>query len=304
MFPIEYDENIYKTQNPHLIKFSSKELFEHYSFYGKKEGLTSCSIENRIMFFDLVEQDKNILEIGPLCFPLSNGQNKKTLDYFTTDELKENYKNDKNVDIEKIVSIDYCIKDVEKYSDVIDITFDYCISSHNIEHTPCMITFLNNVSSVLKKDGLFFLAIPDYRFCFDHFRNPTTILDVLNAYYTKRKMPDPLNILENKFMLTHNFSIDHWNEYKKSYTNMFVGINNYESFLNNKKDEIINNIEAIKNIIGNKKYIDSHCWKLTPFIFSYIIDILNKTGLINLSICRLYNTLKNSNEFYTILKKN
>ena len=116
-------------------------------------------------------------------------------------------------------------------------------------------------------------------------------------------MPNAINILENKFLVTHNSSINHWNEYTKSYQNMCVNLNNYENFLNCKKDEIITNIESIKKTMENKNYIDSHCWKLTPFIFSYIIDILNKSGLIELSISRVYNTIKNSCEFYAILKK-
>jgi hypothetical protein len=89
-------------------------------------------------------------------------------------------------------------------------------------------------------------------------------------------------------------------------SDLFVNINEYESFIYSKKNDIIENINNIKNIIetNNEKYIDAHCWKLTPFTFSYIIDILIKTKLIDLSIERVYKTIKGSNEFYAILKKN
>ena len=76
-----------------------------------------------------------------------------------------------------------------------------CISSHNIEHTPCMITFLQNISSILKNGGYFFLAIPDYIYWFDIFKKPSDIFGVLNKYYTKIDNPQAEQILEDTYLL-------------------------------------------------------------------------------------------------------
>jgi SAM-dependent methyltransferase len=307
-FPLEYEEHIYKHKNPHLKNLSSQQLLEHYNFYGRHEGLICSRIQNRNDFFNLINKDSYILEIGPLCYPLMdiNNPKVKTLDYFTQEELKNNYKHDVNVNINNIVKVDYCVRDIKNYTDIIDIKFDFCVSSHNIEHTPCIITFLQNISSILKNGGYFFLAIPDYRFCFDRFKKPSDIFSVLNKYYNKVDKPQAEEILEGIYFVTHNNSVDHWNSFSKMYTNTFVGINEYQSFIHSKKNDIIENINNIKNIIetNNEKYIDTHCWKLTPFTFSYIVDILIKTNYIDLSIERVYKTLKGSNEFYAILKKN
>ena len=43
---------------------------------------------------------------------------------------------------------------------------------------------------------------------------------------------------------------------------------------------------------------------LTPESFENIINLLNQLNLIDLDIDNIYNTLKNSCEFYLILKKN
>jgi SAM-dependent methyltransferase len=307
-FPLEYEQHIYKHKNPHLKNLSSQQLLEHYNFYGRHEGLICSRIQNRNDFFNLINKDSYILEIGPLCYPLMdiNNSKVKTLDYFTQEELKNNYKDDVNVNINNIVKVDYCVRDVINYTDIIDIKFDFCVSSHNIEHTPCIVTFLQNISSILKNGGYFFLAIPDYRFCFDRFKKPSDIFSVLNKYYNKVDKPQAEEILEGRYFVTHNNSVDHWNNFSKMYSNIFVNINEYESFIYSKKNDIIENINNIKNIIetNNEKYIDAHCWKLTPFTFSYIIDILIKTKLIDLSIERVYKTIKGSNEFYAILKKN
>ena len=305
-FPDAFDLDIYKNYNK-LHYMSDAELYNHYNYYGRHEGLTSSSITNRTIFFDLINKDKLILEIGPLCFPISNVNNKnvKVLDYFSREELINNYKNDSSVIIENIVNVDYVCRNYKLYSDFIDIKFDYCISSHNIEHAPCTITFLKNISSILMKNGFIFLAVPDCRFCFDRFKPRTTIFDTLKNYFNKTDKPQDLSLLYDKYFATHNYSSDHWEMFSKQYQNIFVNINEQEDFMISKKDNIINDINIIKKIIedNNQIYIDSHCQRFTPFSFEFILDILYETNLIDLKIERLYKTLKGSNEFYVILKK-
>jgi SAM-dependent methyltransferase len=306
-FPIEFDINIYKNENKHLYNMSDKELIEHYSFYGKEEGLISSKIKNRLDFINLVPQDKMILEVGPLAFPSMNIQksNIHTVDYFSKEELIENYKNDKNVDKNKICDVTYVIKDAINYNEIIPKIFDGCFSSHNIEHVPCLITFLNNISSILKDNSYFFLCIPDYRYCFDHFRNPSHIFEVLDSFYNKQNKPSAISHLESNYLTCHNNSEKHWDTLNNSIRNIFVSINEKNEFLKNQTNKIINEIESIKNIYTKCKneYIDSHCWKFTPFVFYNIIYILYETKYIDLRVERIYKTLKGSNEFYVILKK-
>jgi hypothetical protein len=306
IFPEEFDILIYKNKNPHLSNFSNNDLINHFNYYGYHEGLNCCKINNRSDFINIIDKNLNILEIGPLCFPTfdTSKKNIKTLDYFTTEELKENYKNDPNVIIDNIVNIDYPVKNLP-YDKVIHEKFDICFSSHNIEHTCCMVTFLNNISSILNNNGYFFLAIPDHRYCFDRFRNPTNILEVLEKFYNKTTKTSAISILEGRYYTTHNNSNSHWNDFSKNYQNIFNDMNSKDNFNASKTDQIINNIDDIKNIIELSKntYIDAHTWKLTPKIFQNIIYILNKLNIIDLKLVRNYRTLKGSNEFYCILQK-
>ena len=304
--PVEFDINIYRNKNQHLQNMTDNELINHYNMYGSYEGLCASEISNRYDFINLISQDKDILEIGPLAFPCMNINlpNIKTIDYFSQDELKENYKNDPNVNIDKIGKVSYIIKDNVKYLDIINERFDFVFSSHNIEHVPCFITFLNNISSVLKSNSYFCLCIPDYRYCFDHYRNPTTIFDILDSYYNKRNKPSPINILESRYLVCENNSVLHWNTLEKSYNNIFITLKEHDDFNSKIKNNIIDNIDNIKKIYQNDTYIDSHVWKFTPLIFKTIIEILQATKYIDFSILRLYKTLKNSCEFYVILQKN
>jgi len=306
-FPPEFDLQVYKTENKHLDYMSNKTLIEHYNFYGCNEGLVSNCIRNRDDFINLVPKDKMILEIGPLACPTMpvNKSNVHIVDYFSKEELQNNYKDDPNVDINKICDVTYVLKGKIKYIEVIPNIFDLCFSSHNIEHVPCLISFLNNVSSILKNNSYFFLCIPDYRYCFDHFRNPSNIFEILDSYFNNQDKPSPVNYLESKYLTCHNDSKKHWESLHSSFKNTFVNINETKNFLNIQSIKIINEIKDITKIYEKCKneYIDAHCWKFTPFTFRTIIDILFKTGFIELKIERVYKTLKGSNEFYVILKK-
>ena len=60
-------------------------------------------------------------------------------------------------------------------------TFDGLIASHVIEHMPDIVSFLQSVDKLLKPDGIFFLAVPDKRVCFDFFQPLSTTGQALDA---------------------------------------------------------------------------------------------------------------------------
>ncbi len=306
MFPRNFDLAIYKNENIDLRHLTDKELEIHYENLGRLEGRTCSKIKSRGDFIKLIDQKLDILEIGPLSFPSMDvtKPNVKTVDYFTRDELLENYKNDPNVDLSKICKVDYAVK-TNKYSDIIREKFNFIFSSHNIEHVPCIITFLNNLADVMKPNGFVFLCIPDYRYCFDRYRNESNIFDILNAYYNKATIPNIVKVCESNFLTTHNDSVQHWNDQHASANNIYLDIKKKNDFYKTKTDEIIHRFDDILNLIKdvqNRKYIDSHCWQFTSQSFENIIHILFVKNLIRFKVYRTYHTLNNSCEFYCILK--
>ena len=111
MFPLTFNVNIYRNRNPHLNFMNDAELVNHYNVYGMNEGLVSSEIANRKDFIDLISQNEMILEIGPMAFPSMNihNPNVHTVDYFSKEELRENYKNDPNVNIDNICDVTYVL---------------------------------------------------------------------------------------------------------------------------------------------------------------------------------------------------
>ena len=221
------------------------------------------------------------------------------MDYFSNEELLENYRNTYAYR-EGLQHIDYVVKE-KKYKEVINEKFDLIYSSHNIEHLPCLINGLNNWSDILNENGLVFLGIPDYSYVFDRYKNPTTIFDVLRNYYEKVKKPPPFTILESKYLNAHNDTGAHWREMPE---NRFHLLRQNEDFFNSKIETIVNDIKEIEELyLNNEKYIDSHCWKFSPWNFKNIMDIIYKSKLCNLKLIRCYNTIQGHNEFFAILQK-
>ena len=139
------------------------------------------------------------------------------------------------MDVEYFCKILY--KD-DLYKNVIHEKFDLCYSSHNIEHTPCLITFLNNISDILNTNGVVFMGIPDCHFVFDRYKTHTTIFDILNNFYNKIKQPRPLNILESTYYNCENDPFNHWNYELQNNNNSFILVNQKKKFF---KFKIINN---------------------------------------------------------------
>jgi SAM-dependent methyltransferase len=276
-----FDPDIYRELNPDLLNLSDNQLIDHYITYGKSEGRFCSEIKNRIDFFKMIDVNLSILEVGKLCFPIF--ENSKNIDVFTREENIGNYLHDPNVNKKNMCKVDYLIKDNNW---IIDDRFDYVVSSHNIEHSPCLISFLKNIEKSLKSEGFAFLAIPDYRYCFDANKSLSNLIDILDAYYTERIRPGFRSIVEHRLLSTHNDPFEHWNGHEKK------NINEYN----------LGSIYKIIQEVNFNTYNDSHCWMFTPESFEEIVKSLSELKLINLSIKEIYPTLRNSLEFFCILE--
>jgi len=264
------------------------ELECHFLTYGIAEGRIYGRVANRNDFVNLIDASGKILEIGPLDRPQFNvqSQNYYSLDVFSREQLINNYATDPHVIKENIVEPSYVIFNND-YS-VIKERFNCIFSSHNIEHMPCLVSSLNNLSSVLADKGLIYLAIPDKRYCFDHFKNETNIYDVLQAYYEKNYRPRFMDVLKFLSQGTHNNPIDHWRCNHGEINSESILIQDYERLLDQYKTGV---------------YVDAHVSFFTPESFEKIITTLNSLKLIDLKIHKIYHTLYGSFDFYVILKK-
>jgi SAM-dependent methyltransferase len=226
------------------------------------------------------------LEIGPSYHPLAPkklGYNVRTLDYLSQSDLIEKYAR-LSVPVSEIEPVDF-IWAGEPYSELMGghSLFDWIIASHVIEHTPDLIGFLKNCSSVLKEDGIIVLVVPDKRYCFDHFRPPSSIAQIIDAHHAHLKCPSLGMIADfylNKVQLNGSTI---WNRLTR-------GTFQFQHTTEETKVEMV-----------RPEYSDVHAWSFTPHSFRLVINDLISLGYLDLE--EVHFSISSSFEFFVILRK-
>ena len=283
-FPLEFDASLYRQRYVDLSQLSNDDLTSHWISHGLQEGRCASAVESRSDFLALISQSMKALEIGPFNNPSISGPQVKYFDTLSTDDLKKRA---------QVIGIDHStipeIHWVEPDGDLsaVNESFDCCVSSHAIEHQPDLVRHLVNISNLLSSGGRYFLAVPDRRYTFDHYLKDSNIAEVIEAHKQSREQHTLRSVIEHRALTTHNDPATHWN-----------GSHGEEGI---EPSRIQNAITEFEKADG---YLDVHAWIFTPSSFRVIISTLFSLGLIQLSIERLYPTLRNSNEFYVILRNN
>ena len=232
-----------------------------------------------------ISKEKLGLEIGPYINPLASkreGFNVKILDVFTDEELISRSKNDCHLnesDTLRIEKVDFVMSAQEIGSiEELKGTCDYIISSHNLEHIPNPILFLQGCTQALKPDGIISLALPDYRCCWDRFRPLSSSADWLDAFVSKREKPSAKQVFEQNSMHCR------WHKDGKLLPTMPMDTELSELQPVQSLESAWNNfLDHSKNELG-MPYIDTHCWTFTPDSFKLILNDLRILRILDLKI--------------------
>jgi SAM-dependent methyltransferase len=218
-----------------------------------------------------ISRDGRGIEIGPSHNPVAfkrDGFNVKIIDTLSREGLRAKYK-DHNVNLDNIEEVDY-VWNGEPYGRLLNQAncFDWIIASHVIEHTPDLIAFLNDCADLLVPSGVLSLAVPDKRYCFDHFRPVSGISQVIDRHVSKAKQHSPGSIVE--FMLNA------------------VGLNGQIAWSSTTTGDWsfscpIDEVKAqLSRELNGATSMDVHSWCFTPGSFRLLINDLNLLGLIRL----------------------
>ncbi|MEQ9813233.1 MAG: methyltransferase domain-containing protein [Azospirillaceae bacterium] len=213
------------------------------------------------------------LEIGPYFNPIapkSEGYDTITVDVHDAITLRRLAAADPNIESASIDSIEEvdivgsaaALSELLATRGITDL--DFVVSSHNFEHLPDAIGFLNAVERALKPGGVLTMAIPDKRRCFDHFRPLSTLVDFLEAYHSRSAMPTPAQVLAHAIDCCR---------FEDSLPLTVLLRKSYDSYL------------ARREHGGD--YVNVHCWTFTPTSFRLLIEDLRHLGLMGLEILDL-----------------
>jgi hypothetical protein len=232
------------------------------------------------------------MEIGPLYNPiaLKSEGDVVYVDHADTETLRKKYKDDPTFDVSKIVDVDAvwgeqtleeCLGSARKV--------DYIFASHVIEHVPDLITWLQELRSVLKSDGEIRLIIPDKRYTFDYTRRTTELPDIVDAYLRKARKPLSLYILDYVMNVRSVDVVAAW-----------AGPLSIEA------TPLIHSFEmavgVAKDVLENGNYHDIHCWVFTPRSFAGLMREASEHGLLDLACHAFEDTGHNTFEFMVFLR--
>lgn len=170
---------------------------------------------------------------------------------------------------------------------IVDQRFEFVISSHCIEHQPDLIRHLGEVERLLEPGGCYALAIPDRRFCFDHYLRDSAVEDVVQAFREQRKVHTFNSVVEHRALTTHNNVWRHW-----------CGLHAMDK-------DVVNTARAAATewVAAKGRYIDVHAWQFTPSSFKALAHSLARLGYLAMTLVRLYPTPLGRSEFFAVFEK-
>lgn len=251
---------------------------------------------SRPEFCSLIPLGAKMLEIGPYAKPVYRRPEFDVYyaDMYSIEQIRENvtlFGHDGSAMPETIHIV---MDPLARPTFTTDLKFDYIFSSHNIEHIPDPINHLQEMATVAaSKNTLYLLAVPDKRYCFDHYQTLTYFTDMIAANRRQAKTNTFEAVLRNKVFMTHNDSPRHWNNDHDVNPYLFPTTDQF--------------LEHVKKCIteaepADTQYVDTHNWVHVPGSFYYNIDVLSRLDYIPWKILSVFETAQNSNEFYAILQ--
>lgn len=242
-----------------------------------------------------IDKSMKVLEIGPSFSPIapkSAGWNAWSVDHTDQEGLQEKYEADPNVDISQIGPVDFVWQGGD-LDTVIPVehhgSFDACIASHVIEHMPDPVGFYRSLGRLLRPSGVVALAVPDKRFCFDYFRQPTMTSEFILAHSLNRRRHSKKTAFDHTAYTVSGDGAAAWSQHP-------VGDLRFYS----------DAVTAFRVMDATEEseaasYVDYHGWCYTPSSFKLVVLELNLLGLIDWHIDMDYPA--EGCEFIVVLKK-
>ena len=233
-------------------------------------------------------------EIGPLHNPIVEKHLGEVIyvDHCDAEQLRRHYANDKDVNpdaicVDAVWGAQTLLQGVQAYFTrlgKVPRALDYIVASHVIEHVPDLVTWLQEVRSVLKADGMVRMAVPDKRYTFDYLRRTTNLTDVLAAFAIKARIPTTQCLLD--FCL---------NEVPVDCVAAWQGTLDVASL--KKAHSLEGALHVARDALQNGTYHDVHCWVFTPVSFAALFAEMSRQGLIDFACTDFYDTQENEIEF-------
>ncbi len=242
----------------------------------------------RDFVFRTADRTGTVLEIGPAhnaILPKRDGFRTKTVDYLDRAGLVEKYREFTQYSPDDIEDVDYVLPAGASMSETIPERFDLVLASHVLEHSVSMIDFLNQCTNLLTDDGVLSLVVPDHRYCFDRFRERSSIGRVIDASMERRPVHTVGTLAEFSLNAVKHGNTTAWS----------AGHAGGYRFVHDLA-QVNANVERARG----DTYIDVHNWVFSPNHLRLLLEDLYALGLITVREVTFQETI--GHEFFLNLK--
>ena len=269
-----FDAESYRRRYRDVRSLSDQQLARHWRTTGRKRGRNAAPFETRSQLLECLVGLDHLLEIGPFDKPslqdlAVTAKAVHYADYLSHSGLVERARQIPGRDPGAVPHIDYVLSN-GGYSQISQ-KYDAIVSHHCIEHQPDLIGHFLEISGLLKDSGFYLCTLPDHRMCFDHFLQPTALVDLLAAHLEKRTRPSLHSVIEHRCFTEH-----HWQSTSDPTLDL--------------RSNLRESLDAAAREYVDNDYVDVHCWKFTRKALALFLKQLIQLRFLPAdSRCRTYS---------------
>ena len=236
------------------------------------------------MVFASARRDGHVLEIGPAhnaILPKRDGFDTQTVDYLDRAGLVAKYAEFEHYDPDTIEEVDHVLPPDGTMLNAIDDRFDLVLASHVLEHTTSLIDFLNECASLLADGGVLALVVPDHRYCFDRFRERSSLGRVIDTALAPPRVHTVGTMTEFALNAVRHGSTGSWSKGHQG------------------KYRLIHDLDETRALAARAEgddYVDVHNWIFSPHHLRLLLQDLADLGHIRLRECFFADTV--GHEFF------
>jgi len=232
-----------------------------------------------------------IIEIGAFNDPVyfKNDANVAFMDWFSKEELYAHYKQIAPDRVKNIVDVDFVVKD-KYFENHIPRKYDLVIANHVIEHIPDVISWLQSIFKILKKNGLVFLSVPHKEYTFDKIRPLTTLGQLIENNDHDIHAPTFKHVFDHIYLYRPIKASNVWD-------------GTYVELLKKQRFSAKEAIHHVRSELSKSDYVNAHCHIFDYDSFLEICNDLLDAEYINFRIAGSEDVVQPENEFLIMFEK-